>query len=675
MPRIRRLLVANRGEIARRVIRTAHEMGIETVAVYAEGDAGAPFVTEAGTAVALTGRTAAATYLNQEALLSAARRTRADAVHPGYGFLSENAGFARAVRHAGLVFVGPPADAIDALGDKLQAKRQMFAAGVPILESIELAAGADPHAALGGLPYPVIVKAAAGGGGKGMRIVRSGAELSDALAAAGREARSSFGDERVFVEPYLERARHVEIQVLGDSAGNLIHCFERECSIQRRHQKIIEEAPSTAVTADLREEMGLAALRAARAVGYESAGTVEFLLADDGRYFFLEVNTRLQVEHPVTEAITGLDLVREQLLAAEGATLSVSQEDLRISGHAIEARLYAEDPAKGFLPAAGRVEVWREAGDPGVRYDSGVETGSVVGVEFDPMLAKVISHAPTRREAAARLALALDRTSVHGVVTNKDFLVSVLRDEVFLAGEATTSYLEERSIPPRIDTGLEGLWVAALAAALSSEQDNRDKARVLHSLPSGWRMSVMPPEQRRYRLSSGELAVEYRRLRSGEFEALVRTDGDPPGLSEHTVTRHGGSPEAPDLAIDGLRPRLRVDRAGATIWVDFDTGGTVELTELPRFPEREQAVSTGALVAPMPGTVLSVHAETGEDVAAGQLLVIVEAMKMEHRITAPVAGRIRELRASTGSQVATGDLLVALDPVDAVDAVDAEGEA
>ncbi len=664
MARIRRLLIANRGEIARRIIRTAHEMGIETVAVYAEGDAGAPFVTEAGSAVALSGRSATETYLNVDALVAAAHRTRADAVHPGYGFLSENAGFARAVRDAGLIFVGPSADAIALLGDKLQAKGEMKAAGVPVLESVEVAPDADNQAALGGLSFPVMIKAAAGGGGKGMRIVRHSDDLAEALAAAAREAKSAFGDDRLFVEPYLERARHIEIQIFGDAFGTLVHCGERECSIQRRHQKIIEEAPSSAVSSELREEMGATALRAARAVGYENAGTVEFLLGDDGRYFFLEVNTRLQVEHPVTEAVTGLDLVRAQLLVAEGCPLPFSQDDVRLSGHAIEARLYAEDPAHGFLPAAGHIEVWREAVTPEVRYDSGVESGSVVGVEFDPMLAKVIAHAPTRREAASRLALALERTAVHGVVTNREFLVSVLRDDAFLAGETTTTFLDDRAIPPRIELSHDQLEFAAIAAALSAEEASRASASVLSSLPSGWRMSVMPPEQRRYRAGSHALTVEYQHLRSGEFQAVVRDDADPPTVTEHRVTRLRGSPERPDLGIDGLRPGLLVDRSGARVWVTFETGATVELAELPRFPEREQAVSSGALVAPMPGTVLSVHAAAGDDVEAGQLLVIVEAMKMEHRITAPVAGRIRQLQAATGAQVATGDLLVALDPID-----------
>ena len=399
------LLVANRGEIARRILRTAAAMGIGTVAVYAEGDAGAPFVTEADRALALPGRTAGQTYLNIDALLAAAAAAGADAVHPGYGFLSERAGFARAVTAAGLTWVGPPAEVIEVMGDKLAAKRLLADVGVPVLESWEVTGDDLPD--LSGVPLPLIVKAAMGGGGKGMRVVGTHAGLAEAVAAARREAAAAFGDGTVFLERYITDARHVEIQVLADGHGGLVHCFERECSIQRRHQKIIEECPSPAVDPGLRERMGAAALAAAKAVGYLGAGTVEFVLEPSGDFWFLEVNTRLQVEHPVTEAVTGVDLVREQLLVAQGLPLSVTQDGLAIDGHAIEARLYAEDPAAGFLPATGTLIDWCPATAPPCRWDAGVAAGSVVGVEFDPMLAKVIAHAPARGEAALALALAL----------------------------------------------------------------------------------------------------------------------------------------------------------------------------------------------------------------------------------------------------------------------------
>ncbi len=661
---MRKLLIANRGEIARRVIRTAHAMGVDTVAVYSEGDADAPYVREAGSAVALTGRSAGETYLNVEALIEAARRTNADAVHPGYGFLSENPVFSQAVRAAGLVFVGPPTQVIAELGDKLRAKALMGQAGVPVLDALEVAPG-------GGRPdvsrfaYPLLVKAAAGGGGKGMRVVRRAEDLSDALAAAAREAEAAFGDGRVFIEPYLEHARHIEIQILGDSRWNVVHCYERECSIQRRHQKIIEEAPSSALSPELRDRICEAALQAGRAVGYEGAGTVEFMLGADGRFFFLEVNTRLQVEHPVTEAITGLDLVREQLIVASGGSLSFGQGDLSIDGHAIEARLYAEDPRHSYLPDAGRVEVWREASDPAVRYDTGIESGSVVGIEFDPMLAKVIAHAQTRPEAASRLALALERTAVHGLKTNRELLITILRDDAFLAGATPTTFLEERDLATRPSLALTepaSVALAAVAAAVAGDRAERQRATALRSLPSGWRNSVMPPERRRYVVEDRPeiVQVDYRHERGGSFMCTVSGIAGEP--TTHAVELASSGGDRFELTVDGVREPVYVSASGSSVFVDLRSGLSVELAEVPRFPEPEKAADKGALVAPMPGRVLSVHASAGDNVAAGQLLVIVEAMKMEHRITAPAAGHVRELHAVAGQQVATGDVLVALDP-------------
>ncbi len=392
---MKRILIANRGEIARRIARTAVGMGIETAAVFAEGDRDWPFVKEAALAIPLEGTAPGDTYLNIERLLEAAALADADAVHPGYGFLSERADFARAVIGAGLVWIGPPPEVIEVMGDKLAAKRLMGEAGVPILPSIEVGTDSVEDVDLSALDFPVMVKAAAGGGGKGMRIVGQPGELKQAVLAARREAASAFGDATVFLERYLEDARHIEIQILADELGNVIHCFERECSVQRRHQKVIEEAPSPIVDDALRSTMTEAAVAAARAVGYRSTGTVEFVVEPSGSFWFLEVNTRLQVEHPVTEAITGLDLVREQIRIADGEPISVTQADLSISGHAVEARLYAESPSTGFLPAVGTIVEWRPAPEPAVRWDSGVESATVVGVEFDPMLAKVVAHTPT----------------------------------------------------------------------------------------------------------------------------------------------------------------------------------------------------------------------------------------------------------------------------------------
>ena len=410
---ISKLLIANRGEIARRIIRAAHAMGIGTVAVYADGDSGELFVREADQAIALRGRSATDSYLDQGKVLAAAGTSGADALHPGYGFLSENATFARAVIDAGMTWVGPSPQAISAMGDKLSAKSLTERAGIPNLPSHGLKPGDDAASAAEEIGFPVLVKASAGGGGKGMRVVAGATELEAAIESARREARSAFGDDTLYLERWLSKARHIEIQILGDSQGNLIHCFERECSIQRRHQKIIEEAPSPALDESMRRRMGAAAVSVARAIGYVSAGTVEFLVQDQA-FWFLEMNTRLQVEHPITEAITGIDLVREQLRIAQGEALDLTQDDLRIDGHAIEARLYAEDPAMDFLPASGRIVAWTPSRSTEARYDSGIETGSTVGIEFDPMLAKVITHAPTRREAAQRLARALETTRPSG---------------------------------------------------------------------------------------------------------------------------------------------------------------------------------------------------------------------------------------------------------------------
>jgi propionyl-CoA carboxylase alpha chain len=660
---ITKLLIANRGEIARRIIRSAHDMGIATVAIYADPDAGAPFVEEAGEAFALGGSSATETYLDVSKVLDVARRSGADAVHPGYGFLSENAGFARAVLDAGLRWVGPPPAAMSAMGDKLAAKRLADDVGVPTLPSGDVG---DAER----IGFPVLLKAAAGGGGKGMRVVHAPGELEEAAAAARREAQAAFGDERVFLERWLTNPRHVEIQILGDAHGNLVHLGERECSIQRRHQKVIEEAPSPAVSPELRARMGEAALTLAGAMGYESAGTVEFLLDGDD-FWFLEVNTRLQVEHPVTEAVTGLDLVREQLRVADGDPLAFSQADVVLRGHAVEARLYAEDPAADFLPATGTVTAWAEARTPPVRYDSGIEAGSVVGTNFDPMLAKVIAYAPTREEAALRLALALERTVIGGLVTNRDFLVATLRHPAFLAGDTTTDFIARHQPSRRFEPTRPALRMAAVAAALTRQAANRAAAKVLTGLPSGWRNSAMPPQEVRFRADAGEgpasgggdgqledtLAVRYRHRRDGSFEIeLVDPSGDDVGEAR----LHSVDGSAVDLELDGRRLRLDVRQQGSR-WLVQGPDGTVELTDLPRFPARVVEGPAGGLHAPMPGKVLATRVSAGDRVSAGQLLVILEAMKMAHRITAPEDGTVAELRVSEGDQVDNGALLLVLE--------------
>jgi propionyl-CoA carboxylase alpha chain len=636
------LLIANRGEIARRIIRTAHEMGIRCIAVYVDADEHAPFVAEADEAVHL-----ASGYLDSAAIIAAALDTGAEAIHPGYGFLSENARFASDVEAAGLVWVGPSPATIEAMGDKLAAKRVAEDADVPVLPSSDRPDDPDDAARVG---YPLLVKAAAGGGGKGMRVVESADHLAEAVASARREAAGAFGDDRVFIEHYVARSRHIEIQLLGDHHGNLVHLGERECSIQRRHQKVVEESPSPVVDGPMRAAMGDAALRLGRAIGYESAGTVEFLVDDETRqFFFLEVNTRLQVEHPVTEEVTGVDLVREQLRVAAGEPLDVEQSDISFTGHAIEARLYAEDPANGFLPVAGTVAAFEPAPAPEVRWDSGVEAGSVVGVRFDPMLAKVISHAPTRREAAGRLALALERLHLGGLVTNRDFLAATLRHPAFESGDTTTDFIERIAPASAIELSDDELHRAAVAAALWVQAEHRAHAAVWPGLPTGWRNARLPAE--RVTLARGErtVTVTYRARRDGTF--LVD------GTRVARVLR--ADPHEIDIVVDGRRRTTRITRVGSDLYVQA-ARGTVRLHEVPRFHVPGAEGPVGGLVAPMPGSVLHIRVGVGDEVAAGQVLVVLEAMKMEHHIRAPGAGRVAEVRVGEGQHVDNGTLLLVL---------------
>jgi propionyl-CoA carboxylase alpha chain len=655
MPRITKLLIANRGEIARRIIRTAREMGIATVAVYAEPDAGAPHVREADEAVALGGTTSTETYLEIEKIIEAARRTGADGVHPGYGFLAENADFAKAVTDAGLVWVGPRAEAIAAMGDKLAAKKLMTEAQVPTLPAVDVK-GDDSNGLreqASEVGYPLLVKAAAGGGGKGMRVVAGESELADAVAGARREAAGAFGDDTVFLERFLEKARHVEVQVFGDKHGNAVHIFERECSVQRRHQKIIEEAPSPAVDRELRLRIGEAAVAASHAVQYDNAGTVEFMLDENGHFYFLEMNTRLQVEHPVTEEITGLDLVREQIRVAEGDPLSFAQDDLRIDGHSIEARLYAEDPANGFLPAIGRLLAWEPDGALAARIETGVEAGSEVSPHFDPMLAKVIVHAQTHTEAALRLANTLERLRLHGVTSNRDFLVNVLRHEAFLAGDTSTDFIERHAPALERQVADEEVRTAALAAALAAQQERRAAARVLKTISSGWRNNPSAKQQVRLMHRGDEIVTEYFHVAGGRFSYGINGHA---GEARVVRSKDGRI----ELEIDGVQRSLSVLSDELNHWVHGPTG-EVRLTEVPRFPEREREQIAGGYLAPMPGRIVALNVEVGQKVSAGEVLIIVEAMKMEHIIKCAEDGTVTELRVAKDDQVEAGQVLLVVD--------------
>ena len=656
------VLVANRGEVARRLFTTARAMGLRTVAVHSDADAGAPFVAEADLAVRLPGSTPAETYLRGDLVIEAALAAGADCVHPGYGFLSENAGFARAVQEAGLVFIGPSPEAIDAMGSKLAAKELMAEAGVPVLPSIDatgLSGAALQDAAERQVGYPLLVKASFGGGGRGMREVFDPAELEQAVQSAEREAASAFGNGTVFLERLVQRPRHVEVQVFGDTHGNVVALFERECSIQRRHQKVVEEAPSPAVDGALRTRLQDAAVAAARALDYVGAGTVEFLLDESGDFYFLEVNTRLQVEHPVTEAVTGLDLVRLQLDVAAGLPLPAEALQPRLHGAAIEVRLYAEDPARGWLPQSGRLETFELAADtafaaltgPGVRLDSGVVSGDEVGVHYDPMLAKVIAWAPTRTAAAQALAGALAGARLHGLTTNRDLLVRVLRSPEFLAGETDTAFLDRHGLD-RLAAPLAGPEHArlhALAAALAGAALRRQAAAVLSDLPSGWRNNPTQPQ----RTVFDGATVSY----------VLGTDGLLGSVDDEPVDAELVATEV--LTADLVRVVLR--SAGLAVPVDVrvvgdrsfsdSTFGSSTFVEQPRFPTPGSALAPGSLTASMPGTVTRVAVTEGDEVVAGQLVVVLEAMKMEHPLTAPTDGVVTALHVEVGQQVETGTAL------------------
>ncbi|MEU4522632.1 biotin carboxylase N-terminal domain-containing protein [Amycolatopsis sp. NPDC024027] len=641
---IQNLLVANRGEIARRVFRTCRDAGIGTVAVFSDADAAAPHAREADAAVRLPGNAPSETYLRAELLVKAAAETGADAVHPGYGFLSENAAFARAVLDAGLTWVGPPPEAIETMGSKVESKRLMAAAGVPVLSEL------DP-ASVTSEDLPLLVKASAGGGGRGMRVVRSLDELAEAVEGASAEAASAFGDPTVFCERYLETGRHIEVQVLADRHGTVWAVGERECSIQRRHQKVVEEAPSPFVDDALRAELFDAARKAAQAIDYVGAGTVEFLAGPDGRFYFLEMNTRLQVEHPVTENVTGLDLVALQLRIAEGERLPADPPPT--VGHSIEVRLYAEDPAAGWQPQSGTLHTF-EVPDvdrqftegAGLRLDSGFESGSVVGVHYDPMLAKVITWAPTRAEAARRLAKALSAAKIHGVVTNRDLLVNILRHEAFLAGETDTAFFDRHGLDtlaaPLATVDTERL--SALASALADAAGNRASATTQARLPSGWRNVRSAGQRKVFSVADREYEVVYSLTRDG-----LKADG----FEAELVS---AEPGRVILDVAGVRRAFDVARQDGTSYVDSALG-SVALTAAPRFADPDAALAAGSLVAPMPGTVVRLAVQAGDAVKAGDPLLWLEAMKMEHRIAAPADGVVTELPVTVGQQVEVGTIL------------------
>ena len=635
------ILVANRGEIALRIMRTAQAMGIQTIAIYVEADKDAPHVRFADKAVLLPD----GGYLDIDAVLDAAQKSNAGAIHPGYGFLSENSEFAKRVIKEKIIWVGPSPKVISVMGDKLKAKELAIKASVPTLPMT------SDEKEVKKIGYPLLIKAAAGGGGKGMRVVTDKKDLQESLEGAKREALSGFGDERVFIERYVEKSRHIEIQILGDSHGNVIHLGERECSIQRRHQKIIEESPSPRITEEIRFAMGNAAVDLAKKIKYESAGTVEFLFDDkSGEFWFLEVNTRLQVEHPVTEEVTGIDLVAEQIKIARGEELQYSQEDIEWTGSSIEARLYAENPNNDFLPETGKMFAYEQAeNDFMTRWDSGVHKDSVIGTNFDPMLAKVISYGATRDDAARVLAKSLEDSHIGGVITNKDFLIATLRSDEFLKGNTTTDFIE-RVKPPRVkNLSNDELNLALTAAAMWKQMRNRISSDIAPYIPSGWTNGRLPNPNITFVLDGEEIFVEYKLINKNKF-LVFNSEVEVVNIDDKYI----------DLVFDGVRVKSRISEDAEFILVHIPSGD-VSFEVKPRFSMPGLEVQAGGLVDPMPGKVVDLKVKKGSKVKSGETLVILEAMKMEHSIKASEDGVIADIFIKENDQVENGAVLMVVD--------------
>ena len=637
---IKKLLIANRGEIASRIIKSAHQMGISTVAIYTDPDTNSPYVREAKEAFKLE-----SSYLDAKKIIEIATTANVDAIHPGYGFLSENSNFANLVSKSNIKWVGPSANAIKKMGDKLTAKKLSEKASVPTLPMTN-----DPKEAKK-IGYPLLIKAAAGGGGKGMRIVESQKDLKESIASAQREAEGGFGDKRVFIERYIAKSRHIEIQILGDSHGNIVHLGERECSIQRRHQKVVEESPSPVVDEELRNKMGAAAIKIASLLKYESAGTVEFLFDETTKEFwFLEVNTRLQVEHPVTEEVTGIDLVKEQLKIANGEPLNFSQDDIEWFGSSIEVRLYSEDPVNNFLPVTGKLIAFEPTEDPLVRWDTGVETGSEITPNFDPMLAKIISYGETRIEAANKLALALENSHFGGLKTNRDYLISILRSDEFLRGNTTTDFLEKAKIKDEIKLNEEEIYFLAIAASMWIQGKNRYESEVLSNLSSGWNNARLPMQEIKLQFNDKPLTVKYKNNR----EEIFTTD------KNNSAKINSWDKNFIDVEIDNTRIRSKVTFDNELLLIQSKSGDVL-FKILPKFETAKKASIEGGLNAPMPGKVVEIKIKKGAKIKKGDTLIILEAMKMEHKVLAPSDGKVKEILINKDEQVENGATLVVLD--------------
>ena len=634
------ILVANRGEIASRIMSSAQKMGIKCVAVYVEADKNAPYLTQADQSVKLD-----TNYLDADAILNAAKMTHSEAIHPGYGFLSENADFASAVEQSGFIWIGPSASAIAKMGDKLKAKAITESAGLPTLPIALTEADIDS------IGFPLLIKASAGGGGKGMRIVNSAKDLADSIKITQGEAQQAFGDGTIFFESYIKKSRHIEIQILGDHHGNIIHLGERECSIQRRHQKIIEESPSPRLDSTLREQLGDAAISLAKKINYQSAGTIEFLFDDEtGKFWFLEMNTRLQVEHPVTEEVTGIDIVEQQLLIAGNQELNITQQDVVWDGHAIEARIYAEDPENNFLPSTGKLIANQIKPKAGIRWDSGVEAGMLIGTDFDPLLAKVIAHGSTRLDAARKLASELENTHFGGFVTNVEFLANVLRHKEFIQGNTTTDFIDEFSPSRSLVLEDDQQRFVAITAALWLQGLNRSQAVVLENMPSGWNNARLPDQRIVFEMDDRLLEIHYKRNRDGSFTV---------NNLQQAIVHHWCESEV-DIEIDGVRTLSSVTMEGDQLLVQC-LGGNKLLNIQPRFVSSQEQEQQGSLVSPMPGKVVELHVKKGDRVKAGDNLLMIEAMKMNHNVKANEDGIIAELFVQENDQLDYGAVLMIIE--------------
>ena len=633
------LLVANRGEIASRIFKTAKKMGLKTIAIYTEADRHSPYVNDADLSVKID-----SSYLDSEAIIAAAKLTGAQAIHPGYGFLSENHEFANRVQNEGIIWVGPDPESIQIMGDKIEAKKHAVKSKIPILESVNDAKSAKD------IGYPLMIKAAAGGGGKGMRIVHDEYELEESIKLARQEAMNAFGDDRIFIERYIERSRHIEVQIIADKHNTVLHLGERECSIQRRHQKIIEESPSSRINSKQRDKLTKASISLAKQINYVSAGTIEFLYDDDSEeVWFLEMNTRLQVEHPVTEMVTGMDIVELQLKIADDQSLDITQSDIEFNGHSIEVRIYAEDPLNDFLPSNGKIIADRNHDLDQARWDSGVCEGMIIGTDFDPMLAKVISHDKTRELAASKLAKELENTHFGGFTNNIDFLINILRNERFLKGDTTTDFIDRCQPPRSIELDSKEINFLLMSATLWIQNINHSNANVLRHIPSGWHNARLPFQRTMFEIDDEAFTVRYKQQRNGSF-----LDDNNQIAIINDVTD-----EFIDIEFDNVRRRVNITRYENLYLVQHDRGHKL-IKLLPRFKNEQDLIQKGSLTSPMPGKVTEMNVKVGDNITKGQKLLVMEAMKMNHSISSDRDGIIKEIYVNKGDQLETGTSLLLL---------------